>query len=127
MCADAVLVHGSPDWPRRAWLHVYRALDHGRIETQLEASTGQGLDFPDAVRDLFSTFRSLKHARHRADYDPLHLPASLEAKNAVAQAVIGLRAIERLDAKHRLTLAIWLLLGRPRSDGSKMDARAPRR
>lgn len=133
MVADAVVVRDPEDWPKRAWLHVYRSLDHGKVEQRLgrlvDAEKGiVHLDFPEPVRSLVATFTLLKAWRHRADYDPLHRHTPLDALNAVAQAAIGLQALNALEAKHRVTLGVWLLLDKPRSDNPPpVDARAPRR
>jgi hypothetical protein len=117
LIADALVRPDTPISLNRAWLHVYRALDHGKVENRLGALVGGGpalRDFPGDVLLIAATFRQLKAARHRADYDPLHQHAPLDARNALAQAELGLQAIARLDPKHRASLGVWLLLDPPR-------------
>jgi hypothetical protein len=74
LVADSIVPVGTAGRAERAWLHVYRALDHGKMKQRLldlvmqDGTVRHG--FPDSIRDIASAFGALQEDRHEADYDP---------------------------------------------------------
>jgi hypothetical protein len=132
LVADALVPAEGAQRPERAWLHVYRALDHGKMRQRLldllapDGSIRHG--FPALIGDIATTFSALQQERHEADYDPSASFLWLDVWVSVSRGREAVSAVGALEPPHRVALAVWLLLDPPRKQRNPpMDARAARR
>jgi hypothetical protein len=100
----------GPNRPRRAWRHVYRALDHGTAKTGCESA--KNLNFPAGILSCAAAFVELQEARHSADYDPDYRLSRAEAMIWVARADQAIRALRSAPRRDRRAFAVQLLLKR---------------
>jgi hypothetical protein len=69
LCATCARMLVGPQGTKRAWSHVYRALDHKDIRENC-ARKAFIVRFPNAVQDFASMLVQMQIRRHQADYDP---------------------------------------------------------
>lgn len=117
-CADALVGTNKADRPNRAWVEVYRGLEHGAAKN---ACNGAGnVAFPQQIKDFADAFRQLQAARHAADYDPMIRLSKIEALGFIALAEDSIEALKLASRKDKLAFATWVLIT---SKGAN-DARA---
>lgn len=107
-CADALVGTDPEVRSNRAWVEVYRGLDHGRCYESCQASLN--VPFPDGIKDFALDFMQLQVARHRVDYDPL---ARVDVMQALAfiEVARGCRAIlDAIDPKDMVAFSTWLVI-----------------
>jgi hypothetical protein len=104
----------GPQKTRRAWCHVYRALDHRAAR---ENCTRQDfiVRFPNAIQDFAGLFAHMQIERHRADYDPEARFYRSAVSADIQQASDVMAAFHRVPARHRRAFAVYVLLGKPRA------------
>ena len=111
-CADNFVGVKSPERPEKAWLQVYRSLDHRTVRKACEKcyrSLGTSAGFPQDIIDFASDFAAAQQLRHDADYNPklrlkrndvlLHLAS---VKGAIAKFV-------NADTKHKRAFAALVM------------------
>jgi uncharacterized protein (UPF0332 family) len=89
-----------------AWVHVYRALEHGFAKNACR----EVRNVPAALGNCADEFIELQEARHKADYDPrmsLTRAEALEWASRAETAITKLRSALRRDRK---AFAVQLLL-----------------
>jgi hypothetical protein len=93
---------------RRAWIQVYRAVEHRAAKDNCKRLKGMG--FPAEVEDFADVFVQMQNKRHDADYDP-HARSSKSAietdVETAAATIAGFRAIA---ARHRRAFAAYILI-----------------
>ena len=97
----------------RAWMHVYRALDHRPAKdacNRIDYITR----FPDPIQDFAARFVQMQTKRHSADYDPdaFFYKSEVTADIAAAEQVIF--AFRKVQGRHRRAFAAYVLLKLPR-------------
>ena len=102
------LVGTGPDTPGKAWAHVYRALDHGTAKKACGELRRRG--FPVSICEAAEAFVTLQQNRHAADYDPYHGVTKSDAIEAINLASVAIEKLNNADRKHRIDLAVQLLL-----------------
>lgn len=108
-CADCLVGSKSADRADRAWLQVYRTLDHGHAAqkcSQIDAANG----FPEAVEDFSDHFVSMKKKREDADYDPTYSVTKLDVINDLNKTKIVISAFNSVAYKHRRAFAAFVIL-----------------
>jgi hypothetical protein len=98
---------------KRAWTHVYRAVQHKDANDNCRRSEMVGR-FPVAIQDFALMFCQMQEKRHRADYDPDHRLTKSEVETDIAAARAAMSAFHRVPAKHRRAFAAYIILGKPR-------------
>ncbi|MFT3671539.1 hypothetical protein [Aestuariivirga sp.] len=105
-CADTLT--GTNCRTKRAWRHVYRALDH---KFALDMCRNKNISsFPQEVQDFANAFVSLQSKRHSADYDPHAQLYKSAVQVDVDNAELVLKTFRRVPVHHRRAFAIWVLL-----------------
>ncbi len=103
-----MLVGVGPARADKAWVHTYRALDHGFAKNACKEAKNIG--FPPGIATCANEFVALQEVRHKADYDPEARFTRAGALDWVARAeaaIAGLHASPRAD---RRAFAVQLLL-----------------
>lgn len=106
--AADLLVGVGPARVRRAWVHAYRALEHGFAKNA--CNEAKNLGFPAGIRVCADALIALQEARHKADYDPEARFTRAEAMDWVARAEAAVKALRGEPRADRRAFAIQLLL-----------------
>jgi hypothetical protein len=108
-CANTVV---SSDARRtaRAWVQVYRALDHNSARTACQQSRQRG--FPSEIGSFADAFIQLQEARHEADYNPTSKFTRSEVMALIELSEAGIHSLRQADAPHRRAFVAWVLLKR---------------
>ena len=121
-CADALAGASESRRSDRAWLEVYRSLNHGTARDACKSVPGAG--FPAGIEAFSKTFNLLQAARHSVDYDPLIRLKRREALGYVAMAEKALAALGAATEKDRVAFAAWVLLTGPGVRDARRRARS---
>lgn len=108
-CADSLVGSDAAVRPGRAWVEVYRGLDHGTSKDGCEKA--KGVDFPEEVKEFAAAFTKLQELRHLCDHDPLVRITETQAgfhPDLAEESVAALRAARDEDW---LAFATWALIG----------------
>jgi uncharacterized protein (UPF0332 family) len=89
-----------------AWVHVYRALDHGFAKNACR----EVRVVPPALMDCADEFIELQEARHKADYDPRASFTRVEALEWTSRAEVAIAKLRTASRRDRKTFAVQLLL-----------------
>lgn len=103
-----ILAGTGPSRPERAWLQVYRAVDHGQAKSRCKDARTKG--FPAKIQAFSDAFVALQEQRHRADYSPDRHFTKQEAVEIVKLARSTVSAIGSAPTKDRRAFAIHILL-----------------
>lgn len=121
VCADCLVGTDETIRPKKAWVEVYRGLDHGTSKNACEQARNIG--FPDEVKEFAAAFRRLQEARHLCDYDPLVRPTEQETEFYVALAQRSVSALREAREKDRLAFATWTLITSKGAQQARVRAR----
>lgn len=118
-CANSLVGKTPSQRPNKAWVEVYRGLNHGVCKRACkEAST---VGFPDCIQEFADNFHQLQEHRHKADYDPniRFSKADAETWYEIARlSVSSLRSAGNVDKK---AFSTWVLIS---SQGAKSARKA---
>ncbi|MCT4578629.1 hypothetical protein [Donghicola sp.] len=111
----------------RAWVEIYRGLDHGSCKTACKKVVK--INFPPAVKDFAHQFVQMQDNRKRADYDPLFRPTRWDALTLIALVRLALEALDGVEDYDKKAFATFVLITTPgakhsretHKDGSKRD------
>jgi uncharacterized protein (UPF0332 family) len=108
--AADLLVGAGAMRAEKAWVHAYRALEHGFAKNACKEA--KNLGFPPGIAVCANDFVELQEARHRADYDPAARFSRAEALGWVARAEAAIRELRAEPRRDRKAFAVHLLLRR---------------
>jgi uncharacterized protein (UPF0332 family) len=103
-----LLVGAGPARPKKAWSHVYRALDHGFAKNACREAAN--LSFPPGIIECAKEFIELQEIRHKADYDPGARFTRVEVLDWVNRAESVIMKLRAAPRRHRKAFAVQLLL-----------------
>lgn len=109
-CADTLVGTSKRKRPNRAWLHLYRGVDHGFAKSACEAA--RNVDFPQQIKDCADAFVELQKQRHDCDYDPNIRVTRLEALAAVKRAKDAVKSLQNSPFNDRKAFAVQVLIKR---------------
>lgn len=107
--ADTVVGSGL-NRAERAWVQVYRSMDHGFAKNACKEV--RNLGFPDGLIACADEFVSLQEARHSAYYDPTYSLSRAEALTWVERAELAIKKLKGCDLTDRRAFAVQVLLKR---------------
>lgn len=67
-CANSLVGKTPSRRPNKAWVEVYRGLNHGICQRSCEQASK--VNFPDCIKEFADNFHQLQSYRQKADYDP---------------------------------------------------------
>ena len=124
LCADQIAGYSSDRVARPDWVRVYRALEHGRVETVIreldpDRRSKARRDLPSPVEwqieTFVETFERLKSLRHSADYDPTPFTMSaLEVQVLIDDAVGAIMFLDLASPAAKRELAFACIVARRR-------------
>lgn len=107
-CADALVGTSRQRRPNRAWVEVYRGLEHGVARNACDQAGNIG--FPDGVKTFANAFRQLQFARMAADYDPMIRLDKVETLGLITLAEDSITALQAVSRTDRIAFATWVLI-----------------
>jgi len=112
-CADQFIGSTKKGRTERAWIQVYRAIEHGFVKDKCKKPDILK-HFPPQIADFANEFVRMQEQRHKADYDPSFTTTKSQA---FADLISSSNAIEKFlscDKKHRKAFCAYVLLRDPR-------------
>lgn len=120
-CADGLVGATKSRRPNRAWVEVYRGLDHG---TSKNACSGvRNIDFPKSIKDFSEAFVQLQDARHAADYDPMVRPTKSDALFFISLAETSIAALQSVSLTDKRAFAAWVLISSKGAEKARKKAK----
>lgn len=113
-CANSLVGKTPSRRPNKAWVEVYRGLNHGVCKKACNKASE--VAFPECIQDFADAFQQLQEHRHKADYDPnlRFTKADAETMHEFARlSIVGLRSAPSIDKR---AFAAWVLIS---SQGAK--------
>ena len=124
VCADCLIGSTKSKRPNKAWVEVYRGLNHS---TCLEACRkAQSIAFPETIHNFADTFVQLQRARHDADYDPLARFDKRKANLYIALASKSIEQIRSCSITDRRAFAAWVLITSKGATAARQKAKEER-
>lgn len=108
-CANLIAGEYPRDVSRRAWVQVYRALEHGVVKNR----TGNQRifsRFPHDIKDFASIFVRLQDKRNNADYNPFATFSEADVEGDIDEAETAINRFERISDRERRNFAIYILV-----------------
>lgn len=105
-CADALVGKTKAKRADKAWVEVYRGLDHGAARKACDTSVN--VVFPQGIKDFSDAFKQLRSARHAADHDPMIRPGEIEALGLITLAEDSINALSGAGRNDRIAFAAWV-------------------
>ena len=110
--AADMLVGVGQKRPDKAWVQIYRSLQHGDAKSACEGV--RNLGFPDLINACGDAFVRLQQERHAADYDPEARFLRADALQAIELAENAIQNLKAASKKDRVAFAVHLLHKRRR-------------
>lgn len=120
-CADGLVGSTKSRRPNKAWVEVYRGLEHGPSKNA--CSQARGIAFPEDLKAFSDAFVQLQETRHLVDYDPLVRPTQADALFYIALAEECIDALKRVSSLDKKAFATWVLITSRGADNARKRAR----
>lgn len=108
MAADSLVGATKSRRPNKAWVEVYRGLDHGICRQACDRA--KTVKFPTALQHFSDAFLQLQEARHSSDYDPMIRLTKEEAQFFIRLAEKSIETLRDVNATDRKAFATWILI-----------------
>jgi len=118
-CANSLVGKTPSRRPEKAWIEVYRGLNHGVCEKSCEQASR--VNFPDCIKEFADAFRQLQALRHKADYDPAIRFGKVDAETWYEIARLSVESLRSASSYDKRAFAAWVLIS---SQGAKHARRA---
>lgn len=108
-CANLIAGEYPRDVSRRAWVQVYRALEHGVVKNR---AGNQRIfsRFSSDIKDFAATFVELQDKRNDADYNPFATFSGADVEVDIDGAETAINRFERISDRERRNFAIYILI-----------------
>lgn len=116
--ANTLIGHAPHGGLERAWVEVYRSLDHKGCE--IACGMIGARPFPDPIRELAQDMLQLYQARLSADYDPTYTIDIIRLHQHIGTAERHIQTLEGAAERDIKALATFMLL---QSAGAKAARR----
>lgn len=107
-CADGLVGATKSRRPNKAWVEVYRGLEHGSCKNACKKA--KNIAFPDELKAFSDSFVQLQEVRHLVDYDPMVRPTKEQALFYISLAEECINAIGRVSLTDKKAFATWMLI-----------------
>lgn len=108
LCADSLVGTQPGKRSNKAWVEVYRGLEHGPCYNACKRAAA--VPFPQKIKDFADAFYQLQDDRHRADYDPVSRFSKYDAQKAHELAKDAISALKEVPMLDRRAFAAWVLI-----------------
>ena len=103
----------SANRSNKAWLQVYRALQHGYAREQCERSNQ--VSFPREIKQFAEHFVKMQKLRHTADYNPGASFLKSDVTFAIDETEAIIAQFKKVQTTDRRAFAVYVLLPRRQS------------
>lgn len=107
-CVDGLVGVTKSRRPNKAWVEVYRGLEHGISKNA--CTHARNIAFPQELKDFSEAFIQLQDARQLADYDPMVRPTKADALFYVSLAEYSTEAMNGVSLLAKKAFATWVLI-----------------
>lgn len=116
-CANLLAGEYPRDVSQRAWIQVYRALEHGVVRNR---TGNQGIfsRFSPDIKDFAATFVRLQAKRNRADYNPIATFSASDVEGDIDAAETAINNFEKISEREKRNFAIYILISIRNIDSS---------
>jgi len=108
LAADSLIGKTPGKRPNKAWVEVYRGLNHGTCHAACRDAAN--INFPREIKDFAENFVQLQDIRHQADYDPKFRPTKRDAEFYIALAEKSVSEIENVAMVDKKAFSAWILI-----------------
>lgn len=105
-CAESFI--GGPK-KNRAWVQVYRFLEHGFASSKCE-QVNVASGYPAEVEDFANCFVALLKKRYDADYNPKYRVSKLDVIEDIKTARDAIKSLQSVSSKHKKAFSTLVLL-----------------
>lgn len=116
-CANLLAGEYPRDVSQRAWIQVYRALEHGVVKNR----TGNQRifsRFSPEMKAFAATFVRLQDKRNDADYNPFTTFSDADVEGDIDYAETAIDNFERISEREKRNFAIYILISIRNIDSS---------
>ncbi len=107
-CANSLVGKTPSQRPNKAWVEVYRGLNHGVCRKACEQANK--VNFPGSILDFADAFTQLQEHRHNADYDPNIRFAKENAEHWYGLAQESVESLRSANSIDKRAFAAWVLI-----------------
>lgn len=125
-CANALVGSDPEERPTKAWVEVYRGLNHGHGKTSCKDAAS--IKFPEGILKFADSFFQLQELRHKADYDPIARFDKFAALVLVEDTKLSIESLRSSSPVDKRAFAAWVLISsqgaksaRSRKNASKLE------
>ena len=118
-CANSLVGKNPSRRPNKAWVEVYRGLNHGVC--QKACGEANKVNFPKCIKEFADAFQQLQEQRHRADYDPDARFGKTDAETMYEFAKLSIASLRSASSIDKRAFAAWVLIS---SQGAKKSRKA---
>jgi uncharacterized protein (UPF0332 family) len=118
-CANSLVGRTPKQRPNKAWVEVYRGLNHGVCKKACEQANKVG--FPDCIKGFADNFQQLQEHRHKADYDPDIRFSKADAETWYEIARLSIESLRSTSNVDKKAFSAWVLIS---SQGAKNARKA---
>lgn len=115
--ADALVGGGVEGGLEKAWVEVYRSIEHQKCSAACRELADRKVPkpFPRQIKLLAADVAQLYEQRLAADYDPTYQPTMIQLNSLLGMVEGHISYIAQLPERDAKALAVWVLF---RSSGS---------
>lgn len=118
-CANSLVGKTPSKRPNKAWVEVYRGLNHGVCQKACEQASK--VSFPDCIQQFADAFGQLQEHRHKADYDPDLRFGKVDAETWYEIARLSVASLRSARSVDKRAFSAWVLIS---SQGAKNARKA---
>ena len=118
-CANSLVGKTPSRRPNKAWVEVYRGLNHGVCQKACEQASK--VNFPECIKEFADAFQQLQEHRHKADYDPDTRFGKTDAETLHEFARLSVASLRSASSVDKRAFAAWVLIS---SQGARKSRKA---
>lgn len=107
-CANSLVGKSPQRRPNKAWVEVYRGLNHGVCQKACEQASK--VNFPESIKAFADAFQQLQELRHKADYDPATQFGKVDAETLYEVARLSITCLRSANIIDKRAFAAWVLI-----------------
>ncbi len=107
-CANSLVGKTPSKRPNKAWVEVYRGLNHGVCQKACEQASK--VNFPDCIKEFADAFQQLQEHRHKADYDPNTRFGKVDGETWCEIARLSIASLRSAKSIDKRAFAAWVLI-----------------
>lgn len=107
-CANSLVGRTPSQRPNKAWVEVYRGLNHSVCKKACEQANT--VAFPTCIHEFADAFHQLQEHRHKADYDPDVRFSKADAETWFEIARLSISNLRSANNSDKKAFSTWVLI-----------------